>query len=98
MSVSSAELLSAFESCNRRGYWSQSWVRHRQLPMEMFHAAVRQALLETAPDPGENAGELMMTLAAERGLDVSDSINLYRCARNHAAAADIIVTAIRQLN
>jgi len=96
--ISSAELISNFEHCQREGYWSQHWHLHRMSPTDMFNTAVRQALLETAPDVGENAGELMMTLAADRGLDVSDSINLYRCARNHAAAADIIVTAIRQQN
>lgn len=65
--------------------------------MEMFHAAVRQALVEDHPDPGENAGEHFVTLAADRGLDLNrDHTNLYRCAVNHAAAADIIVTAARK--
>jgi hypothetical protein len=96
--ISSAELLSNFEHCERWGYWSLSWQRHRMTPMQMFHEAVRLALVEDVPDPGEAAGEHFMTLARDRGLDITDSINTYRCAINHAAAADLVVTALRKNN
>lgn len=62
----------------------------------MFHAAVRQALTEDVPDPGQSAGELMISLATNPGLDYPHSVNLYRCVINHAAIADLVVTAIRQ--
>jgi hypothetical protein len=94
--ISSAELLSNFEHCQRWGHWSQSWERHRMRPLEMLHSAVRQALIEDCKDPGESAGEIVMTLAADRGLDISLSHNLYRCGINHACIADLIVTRLRQ--
>lgn len=94
--IASAELLSHFERCCRAGYWSRDWRRHKMSPTEMLSTAVRRALIEDDPDPGERAGEHMVTLAAARGLDVDSSINLYRCAINHAAIANIVVTAIRQ--
>ncbi len=93
--IPSADLLSAYESCQRAGYWSQSWRKHRMSPIQMLHAAVTRALTEDHPDPGENAGEHYVTLASERGLDVSDSLNVYRTAMNHAAIADIVTTAIK---
>jgi hypothetical protein len=96
--ISSAELLSNFEHCQRWGYYSQHWRKHRMSSLEMFNTAVRQALIEDRPDPGENAGEIMMTMARDRGLELTDSINTYRCAINHAAAADLVVTAIREKN
>jgi hypothetical protein len=37
-----------------------------------------------------------VTLARDRGLDIADSTNIYRCAMNHAAAADLVTTVIRQ--
>lgn len=62
-------------------------------PMEMLHAAIRLGLTEESTDPGQNAGEHFMTLAHKRGLEVADATNIYRCAVNHAAVADIAVTA-----
>lgn len=64
--------------------------------MQMFHHAVRQALSEDTDDPGQAAGEIIMTLARDRGMDASDSTNLYRSVVNHAAAADIVTAAIRK--
>jgi hypothetical protein len=66
-------------------------------PMEMFHQAVHDALISDASDPGEHAGEVMLELARDRGLDIGREHNYYRCAINHAAAADLIVTAIRNV-
>lgn len=63
-------------------------------PLQMLHEAVRLALTEPAEDIGINAGEHYVTLASERGLDLTDSVNTYRCAINHAAIADIVVSAI----
>jgi len=61
----------------------------------MLHEAVRRALTEPHHDPGTNAGEHYVTLASERGLELADSVNVYRCAMNHAAIADIVVTAMK---
>lgn len=48
-------------------------------------------------DYGEYAGEEVVTLAAERGLDM-EHVNKYRAVMNHAAIADIITAAIRKPN
>lgn len=63
---------------------------------DMVRKGVAAALLETErEDYGEYAGEEVVTLASERGLD-AEHINLYRSVMNHAAIADLITTAIRQ--
>lgn len=91
----SPDLLSAFESCTRAGFWSQSWRKHRMTPIQMLHEAVNSALTEDHPDPGENAHDHYVALASERGLELSDSLNVYRTAMNHAAIADLVVTAVK---
>lgn len=67
------------------------------MPIQMVHQAVREAMVEPERnDWGELAGETIMTLSADRGLETTDSVNLYRCALNHAAIADIVSTAMRK--
>jgi hypothetical protein len=66
-------------------------------PTTMVHAAVRHALMSGVPDPGEAAGDFIMQLAADRGIEYDrDRTNLYRCALSHASASDLIVTAIQR--
>ncbi len=96
--MSSADTLTAFEQCNRRGFWAREWEKHRLAPIEMVRRSVIAALIETVPaDYGERAGEELMTLASERGQDLTGH-NLYRCAINHASIADLVTTAIRKPN
>jgi hypothetical protein len=92
--VSSATVLTEFERCQRSGYWTPSWQRHRMSPMQMIHESIRRAITEENVDPGENAGSHFVTLAAERGLDMP-GIDTYRAAINHAAIADLIVTSLK---
>lgn len=91
-----SSILTAFESCARRGVWSQQWEYHRLTASQMVARAVTEALRSNAPDPGQLAGDTVMTLASERGLDTLDSVNVYRSVVNHAAIADIVTTAIRR--
>lgn len=93
---SSAELLTAAESCLRKGYLTARWEKHRLRPIEMLRRSVIAGLIETEePDYGQRAGSEMVTLASERGLDI-EGHNVYRCAMNAAAIADIVTTCIRK--
>lgn len=95
--MNSANLLSDYERCARRGFWSRSWQRHRLTSMEMLHSAVRSGLTESVrSDFGEVAGEHLMSLAENRGLDNVQGCHVYDCAIHHAALADIVVTGIRK--
>jgi hypothetical protein len=94
--VFSADILTGFESCNRRGVWSRSWEKRKLQASELVRRGVVAALLETErEDYGELAGETVIELAAHRGLD-AEAINVHRSAMNHAAIADIVATAIRK--
>ena len=92
-----AALLTAFERCPRSAYYSARWERHRIRPIEAVRRAVLTGLMDTeTSDHGELAGEEFMTLAHHRGLDVVDTVNLYRSAINHASISDLVTTAIRK--
>lgn len=94
--MTSADILTAYELCARRGFWSSRWEKHKLSSTEMVRKAVSAALLTTEhPDVGQCAGDELVTLASERGLD-AEHTNLYRSVMNHAAIADVIATAIRQ--
>lgn len=96
---SSAEILTAFESCQRRGLWTSRWEGHRMTASEMVRRSVTAALVQTERDDyGEYAGEELLTLARDRGMECANSTNLYRSCINHAAMADIITTAVRRPN
>ncbi len=96
--IHTAQLLTNFEYCTRRGFFSQFWQRHKLDSTSMLHEAVKMALTEAQrPDFGEYAGEMVMELAAHRGLDLPDTpAYIYDAVLNHAALADILVTAIRK--
>jgi len=91
--MNSPELLSAHDRCSRAGFWSQSWEANRLHPNEVLRRAIDDGLQHDGPDPGQYAGDSVMTLASERGLDITG--NKFECAMHHAALADIIVSAIR---
>src|SRR5262249_12958511 len=92
--VASATVLSSFERCQRNGYWDQSWFRHRMTPMQMLHESIRLTVANPGPNPGQSAGDHFVTLAANRGLDLP-GVDTYRSAINHAAVADILISAIK---
>lgn len=67
-------------------------------PIEIVRRAVIAGLMTDRADHGEYAGEMVMDLASSRGLDVEDSLNIYRAAVNHASIADLVTRAIRNHN
>jgi hypothetical protein len=90
---SSAEAITAFERCERYGYYSKRWTPHKVTPTRAVQLAVTQALVEPHDNPGENAGDILMGLAANPGLETT-AFDVYTSAVNHAAIADIVTTAI----
>lgn len=91
--MNSAETLLAMDRCPRAAFWGEKWEAPAVHPNEVLRRAVDAGLLTEEDDPGQFAGDMVMTEAAERTLDIEGS--QYSCAMNLAALADIIVTAIR---
>lgn len=85
-----ADILSDFESCERRGYWSQTFVPNKLHPTEVLRRSIAEALTGEREDRGERAGELVMEYASQ-GLDVKTH-QKYECAVHHACLADILTT------
>lgn len=91
--MNSAELLAFHDRCPRSAHWGKDWESNRLHPNEVLRRAIDDGLLHDGEDPGQYAGDTVMTLATERGLDFDG--NRYHCALHNAALSDIIVTAIR---
>lgn len=96
--MNSADLLTALELCDRKGYWSRRWEKHKLSAIEMVRLGVTEALtVPAADDFGEHAGEAVVNLAADRGLDEDKKVvNLHGSVLHHAAIADLISVFIRK--
>jgi hypothetical protein len=88
----SAELLSDVESCQRRGYYSRDFLPRRLHPTELTRQALYRALCSPEPDPGKAAGDGVMELCANVGLDLKETGHLYDVGLHHAAIADLVAT------
>jgi len=89
----SPDTLVNIETCDRRAKWSLEWEAQRVHPTKALYLAIEQALPQKErEDRGQFAGEIVMDICAERGLDVASTINRYDCGLHHAALADILVT------
>jgi hypothetical protein len=93
--VKTANLLTGFELCSRKGYWMQQWHRHKMQPNDMLRRALTLALTTERKDFGELAGETIMELGANPGMDTTTH-KIYDAVVHHAALADVLVSAIRQ--
>src|SRR5208282_6924551 len=96
--MSSAALLTAFETCPRKGAYAAHWEAKRLQSGEMVREALSVALrapVDAGKPFGETAGDTVMQLAADRGLD-TQLHDLYAPVVHHAALADILVSAIRK--
>lgn len=89
-------MLSAHDRCARAGFYSRDWEFSRLHPSEILRRAVDFGLTSEEVDPGQAAGDHVMTLAAERGLDIEGS-GVYPIALHAAALSDIVTTLIRAL-
>lgn len=90
--MNTAELLSLHDRCPRSSSWGEKWEVNRLHPNEALRLALDAGLMANDEDPGQFAGDTVMTLAAERGLDTDHP---YDCAMHNAALSDLIVTVLR---
>jgi hypothetical protein len=98
--VPSPLLLSNLETCPRKGFYSRSYEALRLPVKEMVTQAIRIAL--TAPNEqerpfGEVAGDTVIQLASDRGVD-TDLHKTYPTVIHHAALSDLLVSTIRKPN
>lgn len=92
-----AETLADLESCNRRGYWSETWESNRLHPTKMLYMAIEEAMTQTERDDrGEVAGETVVTLCADRGIDTNQP-DKYHVGNHHAVLADIVTSYLTSL-
>lgn len=90
----SADLLAASDRCSRAAFYSRDWEFSRLHPTEILRRAVDAGLISDEDDPGQAAGDQVMTYACERGLDIEGS-GVYPIALHIAALADISTTLLR---
>jgi len=96
--MNTAELLTAFELCPRKGFWSQSWEQNRLNPGRIVSEGIKVAVRATGQREtpfGEVAGDAVMQLATDRGLD-TNSHRIYESALHHACLADLLTTVVRK--
>jgi hypothetical protein len=92
--MTSADLLAADDRCSRAGFFSRDWELSRLHPTEILRRSVDAGLMSEESDPGQAAGDHVMTLAADRGIDIEGS-GVYPIALHCAALADIVTTLLR---
>lgn len=94
--MNSAELLTNFEACQREGVWSADWRRPRLDSTEMLRRSITAGLMVAdRSDYGDVAGEEMMELAVNPGMETPASHHIHESVVHHAALADMLTSAIR---
>jgi hypothetical protein len=89
--------LTSYEICPRKGFWAQHWQRRRLDPTQMLRQAIQAGVTEAVrEDFGEVAGETIMDLARDPGMELPSSHYLHQSVIHHAALADVLTTALRR--
>jgi len=92
--MTSAELLEGADRCGRIPYLSRSWQRNTLTPMGALYRSIEAGLESPDPDPGQCAGDTLMGLAVDRGLETPQS-DLFGLAQHLAAIADMVTWILR---
>jgi hypothetical protein len=92
--MNSGQLLASYEHCNRQGYWSLQWERHKLSEIEMLQRSIRAGLMSDRKDFNIAAGEECMGFGAEPGLE-SNQYNVFDHVIHLCALSDIICAALR---
>jgi hypothetical protein len=87
---SSAKLLNDDDFCRRLPILGQSWERESLSPMQLLSRGIEAGLISESDDPGQAAGDRVMSLAVSRPIETAQS-DLLGLAEHTAALADIIV-------
>lgn len=95
--MTTADLLTHFETCDRKGYRSQRWERRRLDATTILRRAITAGVTEKdREDFGEAAGEAVMELASDPGMEMPASRHLYESVVHHAALSDVLTSAVRK--
>jgi hypothetical protein len=93
--VTSAEKLLMLDRCARAAHLAKTWRKGIIHPTAALYAAIEQGLAYQGPeDCGSYAGDTLMTLAVERGLD-TDQSDLFGLSQHLASLADFVVWMLR---
>jgi hypothetical protein len=95
--MNTPDLLTHYETCDLKGFWSRDWKRPRLTPNEFLIQGMTAGLIESErEDIGELAGETVMDLAVNPGMETPASKNIHESVVHHATLADILTTAVRR--
>lgn len=72
----------------------KSWQWNRILPGDALRESIRVGVMAET-DPGQTAGDHLMSLAAEKGLETPHRDRLFELATHYAALVDVVVTEAR---
>ena len=93
--MTSAEKLESADRCLRAPFLSRKWERRILHPTAALYRAIETGLTYSGEeDCGQVAGDALMTLAVDRGLD-SPQADLFGLANHLAALADYITWLLR---
>lgn len=93
--ANSAEILTAHDRCERSAFLGKSWARQIVSPISALYQAIESGLeYEGDEDPGQIAGDSLMTIATDRGLDTPQQ-DQYGHAMHLAGLADILTWFLR---
>lgn len=96
--MTTADLLTHYETCDRKGFWSKDWQRRRLDATQFLREAIRAGVTENQrEDFGEVAGEKVMELAVDPGMELPPTRpHLHASVIHHAALSDALTTALRK--
>lgn len=92
--MSTPELLSNFERCNRMGFWTRDYRRDKMTESEMILSSLKTGFTTTRKDHGMAAGEKCYDHGSEPGL-ISKQQDVHSQVVHLSALSDILATAIR---
>ena len=93
--MDSPKLLSAYERCQRLGYWNLDWDRHKLDGNEMLRRGIYAGLTTDRKDYGQCAGEELYTLGVNPGIE-SAQYDIHSEVVHLACLSDIITTVVRK--
>ena len=91
--MASTGLLLDHDRCPRLAHWGMRWQAPNINASEALALAVDAGVMSEEKNPGQLAGDTIMTIASERRLNVEGS--QYDCALHLASLADLITTVLR---